>query len=564
MKLNTLKVIFVSLALFHLTQPLQAEEKNSKMDLKKLTSLKIPENLGSLDEVWIPKDAYGIQVPTRGEKEGAEPRSEGQKPISPKIVLHIRDAHCIYEAQMHIAQLIEHLVKRYDIALVAVEGSSGKLDTSLLTQYTMPSIREQVLQGFMKQGRLTGAEYAAVIFRLPVTLYGIEDPELYQKNLEAFKTLAPHRGKSTQVFNLLEQQLQDIEPHVYSKDLKEFSGLVKEYENGKKPFDRYGFELLDFYKKAVGPTDSKEFQELYPNVILFVGKSGLEKELDFKKVEEERTQFFNDSAAKLEGEKLNQLVSKSLEFRLGRLSALEYYNYLEGLMKEVYGAEFESSDFKYSNLKKFIEYEKLFARIQGKTLFNEFDQIRDLLYAKLIKSPEEKSFLVYSRTVKVLKRLYRSEMTQVELKDYLSRKDQFNLNGVIAFLKENSQKYNVRLRDGFRFVDEAKLKELIPAAENFYTFADERNEVITGRLFDAMEKEKANVAILVVGGFHTEAIKKALKEKGLAYAVITPNIQSEVIYNPYVEVMTDTKNPLEKILIEFNKIKGTQEGGISK
>jgi hypothetical protein len=563
MKLNILKVIFISLALFHLTQPLHAEEKNSRMDIKKLTSLKIPENLGSLDEVWIPKDTYGIQVPTRGEREGAEPRPEDQKPISPKIVLHIRDAHCIYEAQMHIAQLIEHLVKRYNIALVAVEGSSGKLDASLLTQYTTPSVREQVLQSFMRQGRLTGSEYAAVIFGLPVTLYGIEDPELYQKNLEAFRMLAPYRGKSTQVFNLLEQQLQDIEPHIYSKDLKEFSGLVKEYESGEKPFDRYGFELLDFYKRVAGPNDSKEFQESYPNVILFIEKSRLEKELDFKKVEEERTQFFNDAAAKLEGEKLNRLVSKSLEFRLGRLSALEYYNYLEGMMKEVYGAEFESSNFKYTNLKEFIEYEKLFSKIQSKTLFNEFDQIRDVLYEKLIKSPQEKSFLVYSRTVKVLKRLYRSEMTQVELKDYVSKKDHFSLNGVIAFLKENSQKYNVRLRDGFRFIDETKLKELIPAAENFYTFADERNEVIAGRLFDAMEKEKTNVAILVVGGFHTEAIKKALKEKGLAYAVITPNIQNEVSYNPYVEVMTDTRNPLEKFLIEF-KVKGTQEGGISK
>jgi hypothetical protein len=478
-------------------------------------------------------------------------------------VLHIRDAHCIYEAQMHIAQIIDRMVKRYDIHLVAIEGSSGKIDSSLLTQYTTPLVREQVLQEFMKQGRLTGAEYAAVIFGLPISLYGIEDPDLYQKNLEAFKTLAPYREKSTQVFNLLEQQLKDLEPRFFSKELKEFSSFVQEYESGKRPVDQYGFELLNVYQKNIGATDSKAFSEAFPNIKFFVEKDRLEKELNFKKVEDERTQFFNDAAAKLEGEKLNQLVSKSLEFRLGRLSALEYYNYLEKIMEKIYGSEVHASDFKYLNLSKFVQYEKIFARIQSKSLFNEFDQIRDALFEKLAKSPEEKAFLTYSNTIRVLKRLYRSEMNQVELQNYLSAKDQFRLDGIITFLKESSNKYNVRLRDGFLFVDEEKLKELMPAAENFYTFADERNEAITHHLFDVMEKEDANVVILVAGGFHTEAIKKIFKEKGIAYAVITPNIQNEVVYNPYVAVMTEKSNPLEKFLNEF-KIKGTQEGGISK
>src|SRR5574341_1387671 len=107
MKINIPNMLVISLALILLTEPGQAAKKDSKMDLKKLSSLKIPENLGNLDEVWIPKDAYGVQVPTRNVKESPESRSEGQKLVSPKIVLHIRDAHCIYEAQMHIAQLIE-------------------------------------------------------------------------------------------------------------------------------------------------------------------------------------------------------------------------------------------------------------------------------------------------------------------------------------------------------------------------------------------------------------------------------------------------------------------------
>lgn len=538
-------------------------EKVSKINLKKLSSLKIPENLGNLDEVWIPNSSYGLQVPTKGNTGGNPSNTEeASKPISPKIIIHVRDAHSIYEAQKNIAQLIELLNRRYQVRLVCLEGASGKIDTSVLNQFSDPTINRRVLEDLVREGKVTGAEYAAAVLGAPITIYGIENPTLYQENVKAYRTLAQHREKVTQVFTLFERQLEDLSEPILSPTLRGLVRLVYQYEEGKIQASEYGLSLLKSYEENVGAMGQKEFLDLYPNISLFVEKEKLEKEIDFQKVEDERAKFFSEAAAKLEGEGMNDLVAKSLEFRLGRLSGLDYYSYLDLLMGKVYPSVEEGRS-KYPELAKFIQYEKLFSRIQGKALFDEWDRLRDALYMKLAKSEDERGFVSYSKTLKVFKRLYRSEFTQLELAEYLSRKEEFDFSGMVTFLKENSKKHNVRIRDGFFFVDESKFKALLPAANDFYELAEKRNESLTDHLLEAMDSEDAKVAILVAGGFHTEAIKRVLKEKGLAYAVITPNIQNEVFENPYLKVMMDKRNPLEKFIIDF-EAKGAQEGGIKK
>jgi hypothetical protein len=556
------RTLFIFAIFILFLTPVWAAKKKATMDIKKLASLKIPNHLGSVDEIWIPTTQGGLQVPLTSQKAEKNEKSP-EAAVSPQIVLHIRDAHCIYEAQMHIAQIIENLVNRYGIKLVCVEGSSGKVDTSILAQYTTPSVRQKVLQSFMRIGKVSGPEYASVVFDLPMALYGIENEELYEKNVKAFKTLAPFREKSGRIFELLENQIADIEPHVLSDDLRKITDTLSQYEKGRIQLSRYGADLLANHEQFIGKTDAKDFLEKYPNVALFIQKEKLEKDIDFAKVENERTQFFTDVTAVVSQDELNDMVSKTLEFRLGRLSGLDYYVFLENLLKKTYSGDMLKPDFKFSSFVKFIEYEKLFGSIQTKKLFNEFDDIYEGLTNALAKTPQEKEYIKYSKTIRLLKRLYRSELNQNELSEYLNHKENYQTAGIIQFLQEQSKKYQIRLRDGFRFVNEKQLADLLPAAQDFYTYAEERNHALTDNLLASLEKENVKVTILVAGGFHTEAIKSSLKEKGIAYAVITPNIEKEVVNNPYVDVITDKKTALDKFLLEF-KLTGTQEGGISK
>ena len=45
-----------------------------------------------------------------------------------KLLIHIQDAHCNYEAQTNIAKILEALVKNYNVNLVSVEGADGAIE----------------------------------------------------------------------------------------------------------------------------------------------------------------------------------------------------------------------------------------------------------------------------------------------------------------------------------------------------------------------------------------------------------------------------------------------------
>lgn len=561
-----LTVVFCLLSFFISSS--EAAKKSIRLDAEKFSKLQIPETYGLIDEIWLPTQTGGLQVPSKEIKEASskEAGTVEKSKISPKLVIHIRDAHCIYEAQMNIAKIVEYLAKRYDIRLVCVEGYWGKFDPkNLLVEHTAQSVREKVFDDLMKQGEAVAVEYAMAVLNVPITVYGIEDEATYQKNLQAFRSVARNRERFQQIFKLFSHQLEDLEPHVYSHELKDFQMLTHQYEENKIPFGPYGVEVLKEYARRAGATDTQAFKEKYPNLTLFLEKETLEKNLDFKKVEEERTNFLTDVSSKISGAVLNEFLSKTLGYRLNRVSAADYYIYLEGLIQKNYSTELKDNTFKYPELLKFIAYEKIFGRIQNKALFKELDDVQDQVSQALAKTEEEKNLLRFSRSVKTLKRLYMSELNQDELAYYLAHKGEITLDGIISFLKTQSQKQGLRLRDGFLLIDEAQFSKLIPEAESFYTLASARNESLGKNLLDAMEKEKCDVVILIVGGFHTEAMKSLFKEKGIGYCVITPSIQEEVINNPYVRVMMGSKNPLDGLKNYFNKGEIPKErGGISK
>ncbi len=557
----------------------EAAKKPGRLDAEKLSKLTIPESYGNIDEIWLPTLTGGSEALTNSKDKQDSSKSSSKSSVSPKLVIHIRDAHCIYEAQMNIAKILESLTKRYQISLVCIEGYWGKFDpANLMVEHTPVPVREKVFNDLMKNGDAMGVEYALAVLGAPITIYGIEDKDVYEKNLQAFRSLAPHRERLTLIFQLFEHQLQDLEQKIYSEELKKFRDLIHRSEKNEITFSAYALEVLKIYGKVIGSVEAKDFKEKYPNLTLFIQKEALEKNINFEKVEKERTDFLTQISSKISGstddkavsaenqKALNEFLSKTLGYRLGRVSALDYYLYLEGLIQKHYAVELKNKTFPHAELLKFIEYEKVFGHIQSKALFRELDESEDRVSESLAKTQEEKTLLKFSKNLKTLKKLYLAELNQQELADYLARKTEMTLEGVMNFLKENSKKHNIPARSGFDILDEKFFKNLTPYAEDFYTLANQRNESLTTNLLTAMEKEKVDVVILIAGGFHTEAIKSFLKEKGMGYCVITPSIQAEVIDSPYVRVMMGSKNIFEGLKTYFNN-QGTipqERGGITK
>ena len=96
---------------------------------------------------------------------------------SKRLIIHIQDAHCNYEAQSNIIRILECLIKNDGLKLVSVEGADGFIDTSWFKAFPDADIRKEVADYFMKKGEITGPEFLSITSDLPIKLFGAETRE---------------------------------------------------------------------------------------------------------------------------------------------------------------------------------------------------------------------------------------------------------------------------------------------------------------------------------------------------------------------------------------------------
>ena len=77
-------------------------------------------------------------------------------------------------------------------------------------------------------------------------------------------------------------------------------------------------------------------------------------------------------------------------------------------------------------------------------------------------------------------------------------------------------------------------------------------------MVDIMKKERANLAVLVSGCFHTDGITKLLKDKKVSYVVVTPKVERLQKDNPYRSVLLGEKDTIDK-LYELVMLKNNQK-----
>ena len=159
---------------------------------------------------------------------------EDSTPISDKLVIHIQDAHCNYDAQMRIAEILEYIAEKYGIDHVNLEGGTGKYDLSVYRDIENENVRKKVADLFARDGELSGAEFLAATNPGEIVLNGVEDAELYKKNLLAYKETVKEKDRIEKKLDFLEAQVKKLKLHVYNDRLKECDAELGLYKDNKK------------------------------------------------------------------------------------------------------------------------------------------------------------------------------------------------------------------------------------------------------------------------------------------------------------------------------------------
>lgn len=262
--------------------------KNTDIN-KTIKDIHIPERIGSIVKKWIPDETDNY-----------------------KLVFYINDAHCNYEAQSNIAQILEILIRDHGVDLVSIEGASGELNFSELGSLEDNNAREKASDLFMKKGIATGPEYLRITKynELPFKLVGAEDGYLYVYNFRAFRDTICHAGETDKFIKNVNKTITLLKEKIYSHDLLEFDKMILDYENNNIELSNYVNKLSKHRK--INNTD-------YPNLSTVSISTILEDKINFKNVEKERENLIKYLEKILSKEELKQFVKMSLKFKLEKM-----------------------------------------------------------------------------------------------------------------------------------------------------------------------------------------------------------------------------------------------------
>ncbi|MBI1883924.1 MAG: UTP--glucose-1-phosphate uridylyltransferase, partial [Chlamydiae bacterium] len=524
-----------------------------------------------------------------------------------RMIIQIQDVHCHFEAQSNTAKIISDLLQKHGdhgLKMIGLEAAEGSVDTTLLTSYPDKKLRKVLAEYLMKKGKISGAEYLSIIQDKPLPLEGVENMFHYFEHLFQFDRGLDVKDKALPILDKIEKAITDLREKIYSQEVLEVLNKEKSYLEGDTQIDEYGKYLVDqalTLKLDVG--GQKNFQGM-------MKVADLEKQIDLKKVEEERVHVLEILSRKLVKEEMVELMTKSLYYRLEKMDAWEYYEYLKTVVspagtiktcRESLGVSGQNSTLEktYPNLSKYIQMTEIFHEIKSDELLKECEKISEEVQDKLLKTKEEKALRQIEKDFIILRNFFELEMKKSEFQYYVENKERVSAKNIVDGLEEiqdpgsrvqgNSPRSPLKLRgeekqkqeqtksafpilkgeekqrwvtspplslrgdggvtnDDITFLD-SHLKDL----EQFYRYSDNREEAMVQNTLRKMKENESPIAILYAGGFHTDGLTKRLEEEGVSYVVVAPRITQFKLKTPYLSIIKNEPSKLEKMLMDLEK-----------
>jgi len=460
---------------------------------------------------------------------------ESFKGKSDKMIIHIQDAHCIYEAQKNIVGLIRDLYKNHNVKLVTVEGADAYFNADSLSAFPIQSVKQDVAEYFLNKGRISGVEYLLIQNDLPIAVRGAENRDLYVDNYNSFlKSLAKPDDKAIALIDDLDIAFTMLKDKMLSKELKDLDAKDRLQASGETQFIDYALGMI---KTA---NDNNISVENYKNVKTLISAQEIEKQIDFAKINVELSNLIDSISEKISKDDLTQLLNKNLSYKIGKLQPYDFFDYLKNLSKE---NSFDTES--YSNLMKYADYLNLYQSIDDVEIAKEISSLKSELKDKLYTNSDQKELIKLSSDLMVLKKLISLKVSKTEFRYYQANKSDFAETRFIVFLTRHLPVYQIP----FNFdKDYSIISQRLPLIDEFYKVAVKRNEALIENTVSEMELEDSNIAILITGGFHTQGITELLKDQGISYKVISPSITEQPSSTPYLTRMVGNPTDVEEML----------------
>jgi len=450
------------------------------------------------------------------------------------FVLHIQDAHDVEEAQRNIASMIRLFQESRGVKLVGLEGASGEFLLEPFRAYARPDVRLGVADYLLRSDYIGGPEYAALTLPRAPVLWGVEDTALYEGNIRAYQDSVGNIDAIRVFIRDMEADIARWKGIVYSPKLKEFDGHFLAHAEGREGLGEYARYLVAAYD-GEGPRPVRA-GDAYPNVRLLVEAVGQERSLDFRKVEEEQVRLVKEMCSVLSESRLNDLVQKSLLYRMGRMSYEGYYGSLAELCRSA-GIDLGN----YGFLQKYVRYVRTAEKIKRDALLEELNLLERTVPESFCQRPDQECLLGIQRDGVMLGKLVRHAMSPGEWNTYSRRRS------LVLALPARLEELGRGLKSDVRAAAPENFESLLVPFEKFCSLAFERNDPLMANLLAKMKKEGVSSSVLVAGGFHSSGLAESFRRQGISYAVVTPKITQSPVGVNSLDVFARDPLPLEKL-----------------
>jgi len=447
------------------------------------------------------------------------------------VIVHIQDAHCNYAAQNKIAEIVEFLNKEYGIGVVNLEGGTGNYDLSVFTRIYDKDIRKDIADYFVRWGQVNGAELFAINNPEKVTLWGVEDTDLYIKNLDVYRESLGYKDATDKYIKELDYFMRNLKIHIFSEELLQLDIKYAEYKTNKIEFKEYLKYLLSMAKQKGIKIKS------YSNIYLLSQALEQEDKIDFRRANNEREELIDRLRQVLSKNDLKELISKTVQFRNKTLSQTDFYEYLIEKARLV-GQKMED----FPELRKFIIYISLYGAVDKFQVMQEMEALEGEIKESLYTNDKQRELGILSKNLVLTRNIFDISFTKEDYVYYKKNKAAFDVQNYIRFIEREAPLYRItaKLDENIGRLDEYRNKIF-----KFYEYSFERDRIFLEKI--KLSGGKTKTGIIVTGGFHTENLLELFQKEGVSYVSIIPNFKMEEGYeSPYFRVLSGGMSPLER------------------
>ncbi|MFH1395204.1 MAG: hypothetical protein ABIH09_03520, partial [Candidatus Omnitrophota bacterium] len=444
---------------------------------------------------------------------------------SKKTVFHIQDAHCNSFAQHKIAEIIDYLKKTHDISVLNLEGAAGEFDLDVFTSIKDQEKRREIADYFVKAGEISGPEFYAINNPEKVTLWGIEDKNLYLKNLKAYHDFLKHEEEVNGYLEELTRGLDLLKKCIFTPELLELDKMCNEYKSGNLGFREYSDFLIQKAKEYAFPV------EKFNNLYLLQRAIEKEKHIDFKKANAERAIIIDELEKVLSRDEMRELVKNIIRFKTEKMSEKKFYRFI---LKKARSIGLETQNF--FALSCYLEYISLYDQIDFLSVSENIDMLEAEIKESLCRNPDQREMIMLSRNLALMKNIFRIALTNSDYQYYLKNKKSFDAGNYLEFIKKNAVVYKIDMQINKHI---GKLDEYRERIVKFYEYSFKRDKAFLKNLRFVDGKTNDENTLLVTGGFHSENLYKLLRKQNISYVSISPKFISEKDYkSPYFDLLT--------------------------